>query len=145
VPELGAFRVSTPVLTDNPPDGAPGAEPPAPVARRAFERGEDLSCRFDVYRAALDPSGVPRVFMGYILKRADGTIVKRVEPAEIRPTSLGQLSRLFRFGLQAAEPGHYELVMIFYDHLSGKSLELKEPFSVLAEGGLERASLRPGG
>jgi hypothetical protein len=35
--------------------------------------------------------------------------------------------------------------MVFYDHLSRKNLELKEPFSVLVEGGLEQASARPGG
>jgi VWFA-related protein len=144
VPELGGFRVSTPVLTDTPPDGAPGAEPPAPVARRAFERGEDLSCRFEVYGAAVDPTGVPRVFMGYALKRADGSIVRRVEPAEIRPTSLGGLSRLFYLRLQGTEPGEYELVMAFFDRVSGKSLEIREPFSVLAEGALAQVLTRSG-
>jgi VWFA-related protein len=146
VPDLGEFRISTPVLTDSRREGAAGAEEEVlPVARRAFERGEELSCQFEVYGAQKDGAGMPRVDMGYVVRRADGSVLKGVAPAEIRPTSLGKLSRLFRFGLQAAEPGDYELVMIFYDHLSGKSLEQKEPFSVLAEGGLEQASARPGG
>ena len=83
--------------------------------------------------------------MGYVVRRVDGSVLKGVAPAETRPASLGKLSRLFRIGLQAAEPGDYELVMIFYDHVSGKSLELKERFSVLAEGALEQASNRPEG
>ncbi len=146
VPELASFRVSTPVLTDARREGDDSLEgQAAPVARRAFERGEELACRFEVYGAQRDGSGMPRVDMGYVVRRADGSVLKGVAPAEIRPTSLGKLSRLFRFPLQAAEPGDYDLVMIFYDHVAGKSLELQEPFSVLPEGGLDRASARPGG
>jgi hypothetical protein len=87
---------------------------------------------------------MPRVAMGYMVRGTDGSILTGVAPADIRPTSVGKLSRLFRFGLQAAPPGDYELVMIFYDHISGKTLELREPFSVLAPGALEQASARPG-
>jgi hypothetical protein len=125
VPDLADFRVSTPVLTDSRREEGAGVEGQVlPVARREFEQGEELLCRFEVYRAEKDRSGMPRVDMGYVVRRADGSVLKGVAPAEIRPTSLGKLSRLFRFGLQAAQPGSYELVMIFYDHLSGKSLEL---------------------
>ena len=88
---------------------------------------------------------MPRVDMGYEVRRVDGGVLKGVAPVEIRPTSLGKLSRLFRFSLQAAQPGSYELVMIFYDHLSGKSLELTEPFSVLEEGTLDQTPARTGG
>ena len=83
---------------------------------------------------------MPRVAMGYAVKRADGSMLTGVAPSEIRPTSLGELSRLFSFDLQAAPPGAYELVMIFFDHLAGKSLEVKEPFSVRAAGAREQAS-----
>jgi len=146
VPDLAGFRVSTPVLADNRPEGGEdGEQPTLPVARREFEQGEELVCRFDVYRAPLDASGMPRVVMGYAVRRADGIVLKRVEPAEIRPTSLGKLSRLFRFDLKAAPPGDYELVMAFFDLVSGKRLEIREPFSVLAEGALGRTSARTGG
>jgi len=147
VPDLSGFRVSTPVLTDSRPEEGEGATPgqAPPVARREFVQGEELVCRFEVYGAQKDGSGMPRVDMGYVARRVDGAVLKAVAPAEIRPTSLGKLSRLFRFSLQAAEPGSYELVMIFYDHLSGKSLELKEPFSVLGEGTLEQTPSRTGG
>jgi hypothetical protein len=134
VPDLAEFRISTPVLTDNRHEGGEAVEQPTlPVARREFERGEELVCRFEVYRAQLDASGVPRVAMGYAVRRADGTVFKRVEPAEIRPTSLGKLSRLFRFGLPAAPPGDYELVMAFFDLVSGKRLEITESFSLSPE------------
>ena len=146
VPDLAEFRVSTPVLTDSRQEGGEDVERPTlPVARRQFEQGEELVCRLEVYRAQSDGSGVPRVVMGYAVRRTDGTIFKRVEPAEIRPTSLGKLSRLFRFGLRDAEPGDYELVMAFFDLMSGKRLEITEPFSVLAEGGLGPVSPGTGG
>jgi hypothetical protein len=77
--------------------------------------------------------------MGYAVRGADGRVFKRLEPAEIRPTSLGKLSRLFRFGLQSAPPGDYELVMAFFDLVSGKHIEIKEPFSVRAQGALGQA------
>jgi hypothetical protein len=140
VPDLAGFRVSTPVLTDTRREEGEGVEGQVlPVARREFARGEELLCRFEVYGAQKDGSGMPRVDMGYVVRRVDGGVLKGVAPAEIRPTSLGQLSRLFRFSLQPAQPGSYELVMIFYDHVSGKSLELKEPFSVLEESALDKA------
>ena len=146
VPDLAAFRVSTPVLTDSRQEGGDdGDEQLLPVARREFEQGQELFCRFEVYGAQKDESGMPRVSMGYAVRRADGSVFKQVEPTEIRPTSLGQLSRLFRFELQAAPPGDYELVMAFFDRLSGESLVVTEPFSVLADGGRERVSARPGG
>jgi hypothetical protein len=146
LPELAGFRVSTPVLSDSHRDGAARVEEQVPaVARREFEQGEELFCRFEVCGAQKDGSGMPRVSMGYAVKHADGSLLKAVAPAEIQPTSLGHLSRLFRFDLQAARPGDYELVMIFYDHVAAKSLELTEAFAVLGAGALERrAQARPG-
>jgi VWFA-related protein len=145
VPPLGAFRVSTPVLTDaqEPADGADGSL--AKRARRQFERGETLLCQFDVYGAGKDRSGAPRVAMGYLVRRADGGMLTGVDPAEIRPSSVGKLTRLFRFGLEDAEPGDYELVMIFYDTVAGTSLELREPFAVLAQGALDDPRSRAAG
>ena len=146
VPDLAGFRVSTPVLTDSLREEGEGALAQVPpVARREFVQGEELVCRFEVYGAQKDGSGMPRVDMGYEVRRVGGGVLKGVAPVEIRPTSLGKLSRLFRFSLQAAQPGSYELVMIFYDHLSGKSLELREPFSVLEEGALDQTPALTGG
>jgi VWFA-related protein len=145
VPDLGAFRASTPVLTDTEEGGAGSERQVVKVARREFEQGQALFCQVEVYGAQKDASGAPRVGMGYVVRSADGGILTRVDPTEILPTSLGKLSRVVRLGLEKAPPGEYTLVMAFLDMLSGKMLELKEPFSVLPEGTLEQASARTGG
>jgi len=146
VPDLEGFRVSTPVLTDRRDEKGEGAEGQIrPVAHRQFEQGQELFCRFEVYGAEKDAEGIPQVDMGYVVKRPDGSALTGVPPSRIQPTSLGVLTRAFRFDLHAARPGDYELVMIFYDHLARKSLEVKEPFSVRDAGAPERASARSGG
>ncbi|HEY6547346.1 MAG TPA: VWA domain-containing protein, partial [Vicinamibacteria bacterium] len=141
VPALDGFRVSTPVLTD---DRGPGGEGPgaeiAPVARREFAPGTPLFCQVEVYGAQKDESGMPQVALGYVVRHADGRVVTRVDPAVVRPTSLGKLSPLIRLSLQSAPPGDYELVMAFLDLVGGKMLEVKEPFSVLAEGASDPAA-----
>jgi VWFA-related protein len=140
VPELESFRVSTPVLTDN----REGSEVPGgelvPVVRRDFSPSNPLFCQVEVYGAKKDESGAPQVALGYVVKRADGTVLTRVDPTGIRPTSLGKLSPLIRLGLQSAAPGDYELVMAFLDLLGGKMLEVREPFSVRADGALDKAA-----
>jgi hypothetical protein len=132
VPELGGFRVSTPVLTDTRREDGETAGEPLPVARRAFDRGEELFCLVEVYGAQKDGSGLPQVVMGYAVMGASGGAVAFAEPSLIRPTSIGHLSRFVRLDMEAAPPGDYELVMAFRDMLSGKFLEVREPFSVLA-------------
>jgi hypothetical protein len=75
-----------------------------------------------------------------VVRQADGRIISHFEPAEMRPTSLGKLSGVIRLDLQTAPPGDYELVMAFSDMVAGKMLQLKEPFSVQAEGTPRRAA-----
>jgi hypothetical protein len=141
VPDLAGLRVSTPVLTDAAPERTQETgEQALPVARREFEQGGELYCQFEVYGAKQEGSTFPRVAMGYAVRRADGTVFKLVEPVEIRPTSLGKLSRLFRFGLQGVPPGEYDLVMAFYDILAEKQLEIREPFSVRPAGALGQST-----
>jgi hypothetical protein len=141
VPDPAGFRVSTPVLSDTPPEGGAGQGGElVPVARREFQPGTVLFCQVEVYGAQKDGSGMPQVALGYVVRHADGSVLTRVDPTEIRPTSLGKLSPLMRLSLQAAPPGDYELVMAFLDLRAGKMLEVREPFSVLAEGALEQAA-----
>jgi VWFA-related protein len=145
VPELAGFRTSTPVLTDAAPERGAGSEGQlAKVARREFPQGRPLFCQVEVYGAQKDGSGMPRVGMGYLVRGADGRILTRLDPTEILPTSLGKLSRVVRLGLEKAPPGDYTLVMAFLDMVSGKMLELTEPFSVLAVGAPGQASARAG-
>jgi hypothetical protein len=104
------------------------------LARRNFEQGATLYCSLDVYGAQKDPkTGMPQVAMGYVVKRvADGSTVLRLDPTPIRPTSLGRLSRIVGFPLDREGPGEYELVLQVQDALSGRALEQREPFTVVA-------------
>lgn len=133
VPDLASFRVSTPIIS--PTRRVENGQPTTLLQyqiQREFPPQGPLFCQFEVYGAAKDPkSGMPRVSMGYVVKAADGSTFTKVDPSEIRPTSLGKLSRIVGFPLDRAAPGGYEIVMTFKDELSGHTLELKEPFTVL--------------
>jgi VWFA-related protein len=133
VPDLGQFRVTTPVLSDvrdDTEDGSAGNQL-AVLARRDFPQGASLFCQFEVYGATrLETSRMPRVSMGYQVRRSDGTLYTQDPASIINPTPIGSLSRMIGFSLEDAIPGDYEIVMRVKDELSGKSLELHEPFSV---------------
>jgi VWFA-related protein len=133
VPDLSSFRVSTPILSDHretAQDGAPG-DRLAILARRDFPQGGSLFCQLEVYRAVrLEDSNRPRVTMGYEVRTSAGAVYTRDPPSLIAPTPQGTLSRLIGFSLEAATPGDYELVLRVKDELSGKALELREPFTV---------------
>jgi len=135
VPDLQPFRVSTPVLSDvreQAPDGMPG-DRLAILARREFLQGASLFCQVDVYRAVREEtSGMPRVSVGYEVRRSDGTIVTRDPVSLVQPTAEGGLSRLVGFSLENASPGEYELVMRVRDEFSGETRVLREPFRVMA-------------
>jgi hypothetical protein len=131
VPPLDGFWVTTPILSDSHQKDESGRPVnPQPLARREFPQGEQLLCQFEVFGAQKDEKGMPQVVQGYEVRRPDGTVLTRLAPSEIRPTSLGALSRLFGFGLDDATPGDYEMVMTFEDQLSGNKIEVREPFKV---------------
>ncbi len=138
VPDLAQFRVTTPVVSDGTGDRR------AVLARRDFAQGASLFCQFEVYGATrLESSGLPRVSMGYQVRRSDGTLYTQDAPSLINPTPAGALSRMIGFSLEDAAPGDYEIVMRVKDELSGKSLELHEPFSVTAP--MSAVPATPGG
>jgi VWFA-related protein len=132
VPDLARFRVSTPVVSDLLQAGSEGAAPrPAPLARRSFTPASTLFCQYEVFGAEKEPAtGMPRVTAGYQIRRADGGVLTEMEPSLIKPTSLGKLMRLVGTPLERATPGAYELVLSLKDEVSGKTLELREPFTV---------------
>jgi hypothetical protein len=135
VPDLQPFRVATPVLSDvreQAPDGTPG-DRLAILARREFLEGASLFCQVDVYRAVKEEaSGMPRVSMGYEVRRSDGTLLTRDPVSLVRPTPDGGVSRLVGFSLESASPGRYEIVMRVRDEFSGETRVLREPFRVVA-------------
>jgi VWFA-related protein len=136
VPPLDQLRVSTPVLSDTPrreraAEGLPGGNL-SPLARREFPSGLSLYCQFEVYGAKKDEkTGMPQVTQGYVVHRPDGSVFTASEPSVIKPTSLGQVTRMFGFRLEGAEPGDYEIIMAIRDDLAGRSFEMREPFKVV--------------
>ena len=134
VPDISQFRISTPILSDTlqpSPEGQKAVPRPVLSLRRAFPAGSTLYAEFDVYGAAKDKaSGMPKVTAGYIIRRLDGPVQSVVSPTPIQPTSIGKLSRLVGTRLVAAEPGDYEFVLTVRDEIAGKTLELREPFTV---------------
>ena len=134
VPDLASFRVSTPILSDHRETAqGGGGDQVAIVARRDFPQSASLFCQLEVYGATrLEESNMPKVTMGYEVRASDGGVYTRDRPSLIAPTSQGTVSRLIGFPLEAATPGDYELVLRFKDELSGRTLELREPFSVSA-------------
>ncbi len=136
VPELGGFRLSTPLLSDTlepKPPGSEGRPRPALLARREFPTGSTLYCSFDVYGAGRDPqSGMPKVLAGFeVRRRDDGVRRAGVEPSEILPTSLGQVSRMIVTSMSGASPGEYEIVLRVKDAVDGRELEIREPFTLI--------------
>lgn len=139
VPDLATWRATSLLITDTlrpqAKDEPAGATPrPQLVVRRDFQVGATLYCSYEVLGAQKDPqSGMPKVSAGYEIVSADrARVVTRVEPSEIRPTSLGKLTRLTGTLLQDTPPGAYEFVVRLKDELSGKTLEIREPFNVVA-------------
>jgi len=133
VPDLKPFRVSTPVLSDvreTTDAGTPG-DRLAILARRDFPQDAPLFCQVEVYRAVKEEtSGMPRVSMGYEVRRSDGTLLARDAPTLIRPAADGALSRMIGISLETVPPGDYDLVVRVKDEFSGDSVELREPFRV---------------
>jgi hypothetical protein len=132
VPPLGGFRVSTPILSDTRAEGQAATPEPRLIARREFPRGAELLCRFDVFGAARDERGMPRVIQAAEVRRKNGPVYVSLPATPIQPTSIGELSRLFGVILDDAAPEDYELVLTFRNELTGKTLELHEPFQVVA-------------
>ena len=135
VPPIGTFRVSTPVVSDlrePTADGEPG-EQLAIMARREFAPQGSLFCQLDVYGAAkLESSGMPKVSMGYEVRRSDGVLYTNEAHSLILPTSIGGISRMIGFPLEYAPEGDYEIVVSVRDELSGRKVEVREPFTVSA-------------
>jgi len=135
VPDPARFRVSTPLISDlrdSPADGAAG-DRLALVARRDFAPVGSLYCQLDVYGATrLEGSGMPRVSLGYEVRRSDGTLFSNEPPSVISPTEDGKVSRMIGFSLDGAAPGDYVILMRVRDELSGRSVDMREPFRVVA-------------
>jgi len=132
VPPLQEFRTSTPILTDTLQPGAGGsnAPRPLPVARRRFAPGRTLYYVFEVFGAQPGTGGAPRVTAGFEIRRADGTSLAQQPAGPVAPGPGGDLSQVFPFSLKGVPAGDYEVVLHVQDEVAGKTLEVRDPFTV---------------
>jgi VWFA-related protein len=134
IPGLTEFRTSSVVLTDTlqPQRELSDKTPrPAVVARRAFKPAGTLYAQFEVFGAEKDKkTGMPRVSAGYVIQAKDGKVITGVAPTVITPTSLGKLSRMVGSKIDEVPPGDYEWILNLKDEISGKVLQVREPFTV---------------
>lgn len=131
VPPSRKLRLSTPILTDSlQADPSGGSPRPIPLARRTFFSGTHLAYLFEVYGAARDASGAPRVTSRHEVRRADGSRLAGSESTPIEPTPQGQLARQVALSLRDVPPGDYEIVLTVRDEVAGRTLELRDAFSV---------------
>jgi hypothetical protein len=70
------------------------------------------------------------VSAGFALRAGDGTVVSRGQPAPIKPTPEGRLARLGVVPLEGKAPGAYELILDLRDEVSGRTMEVTEPFAL---------------
>jgi len=134
VPDPHSFRTSTPVLGDALEPRKDG-DPLRVVipAHRNFASGGTLYFQFEVYGSGLDPSSrMPRVSSGYTVRTSDGRLVARGPAATIRPAGDRRLSRIGVVSLEGMAAGQYELLLDVRDDVTGRTLEVPEPFAVEA-------------
>lgn len=134
VPPLGGLRVSSPILSDGLQDRSDRA--PRPVVRglRAFWPSATLYCQFEVFGAAHGTGALPApaVEAGYVVRRADGSVVRTAPATHVQPTAEGRVLRLFGFPLAALVPGDYTLSLDVRDTASGTSAGASAAFVVRA-------------
>jgi VWFA-related protein len=131
VPASGQFRLSTPILTDSLQGDAKTVVPrPVPLARRTFAPGANVLYLFEVYGADTAVGEAQRVSARYEVRRADGSVLVRTEPATISPGPQGQISRELPISLEGVPPGDYEIVLAVKDLVSGQAVEVRDPFTV---------------
>src|SRR5262249_51044596 len=136
VPPAAGLRFTTPILTDRlAPAAAPGDRPrPVAVAHRTFSALGPLYCQYQVLGAAKDRAdGTPKVEGAYLLRRADGDVVRRGTPSLIAAVPDGPVMRMMQLSLEGMA-GDYELVLRVVDLTNGFAVERAEPFRVETAG-----------
>lgn len=142
VPPPGVLRVSTPILSDqvDPEGGEPGRPQIVLAVHREFSAKGPLYVEFEVFGAAADPGGRPRVSAGLQLWSADGRPVRQAPASPITPTPDGRVVRFVGMDLQGLETGPYELLLEVHDEVSGRRLRGRERFSLTPAGSPEPRS-----
>jgi len=133
VPRPDAFRLSTPILSDQvvSPSSRDAKPRAAVAAHRTFRPGGGLYCEYEVFGAGRDPSGsAPTVSAGLLVRTAAGEAVRQAAPTRIIADRDGRLVRLVGLDLAGLAPGEYELILDVHDEGSGATVERREPFTI---------------
>ena len=134
VPPAAGLRVSSLVVSDRLREGASAQERvPEPIARRSFAGAGLLHCRFEVYGAARDAGGQPKLTAGFAIRRSDGKVLVAGAETPMRPGADGSLARSFGVPLESAMPGLYEVIVQITDLAAGQTAEAREPIRIEAE------------
>jgi hypothetical protein len=130
VPDPGAFRMSTPILTAELEDPK-GKRQPKVALGRTFRTGSTLYCQYNVYGAQAPGKHdwAPHAFGAWALRRGE-ELVREVPPTLIQPGADGRLTRTLGISLQGAPLGEYDLTLTVKDEKSGETLSRTEPFTV---------------
>ncbi|HKE84000.1 MAG TPA: VWA domain-containing protein [Vicinamibacterales bacterium] len=132
VPGVDQFRISTPLVTDVLAPPANGQPPrPVPTTRRAFGAGGRIYAGFDVFGAAKDASGAPRVSVGYSVRRPDGTQIAGGAPQPVKANSRGEISVVIGVTLPPGVSGDHELALTIRDDVAMRTVDEREDIVIV--------------
>jgi hypothetical protein len=132
VPGHAAFRISTPILTDQgAPAGADAAGDPAAVAHLQFpaESGGSLVCHFEVFGAAQDPATRQAdVSVQLELRDGQGRTLAAMPATTLATAADGRMRQLI--ALPRLPAGNYALALVVEDKVGGRRDEWRDSFVV---------------
>jgi hypothetical protein len=135
VPEPSGLRLSSLTLSDRLREKAKdGIRAPELTARRSFAPSGVLHCRFEVYGAAKDATGRPRVTAGFSIRRRDGRFLAALPETPLLPGPDGALARTVGTAIAGAPPGQYEAIVVVTDTVAGQAAVAREPFVIEGPG-----------
>lgn len=135
VPEPSGLRLSSLTLSDRLREEAKdGIRAPELTARRTFAPSGVLHCRFEVYGAAKDATGRPRVTAGFSIRRRDGRFLTALPETPLTPGPDRALARTVGTRIEGAPPGRYEAIVVVTDTVAGQAAVAREPFVIEGTG-----------
>jgi tetratricopeptide (TPR) repeat protein len=112
-------------------DPGPDRKHALPLARRTFAAAGLLYCELEVYDPAPDKTtGLPRVAAGFAVVRPGGAVERKGPLLPIEPLPDRTLAGFVTVPLRGLKAGDYDLVLEIEDKVAGRTLELREPFSL---------------
>ena len=126
------MTLSSLIITDTiekPAEGLAGPPKPVLIVRRLLNAGATLYYQFAVFDAGQAANGERRVKAGHVVRRADGTVVKELQPTPLAPWP--DRDEPFRRHLAWRRARRrVQLVVTVTDEIRGQTLTVTEPFAV---------------